>query len=151
MFKEVLRRSAVGAVFGVTLSQLIVIIISLCIADGNFYAVVPSLTERMTSEVSAAIVQTACSFLYGAVFGGMSMVWELDNWSILKQTIVHFSVVSVVTMPIAYVTEWMHHSILGAIIYFAIFGVSYVFIWLSQYIAIKKRIDEMNKKVVEMV
>ena len=79
------------------------------------------------------------------------MVWELDNWSILKQTIVHFSVVSIVTMPIAYVNEWMHHSILGAIIYFAIFGVSYVFIWLSQYIAIKKRIDEMNKKVVEMV
>lgn len=151
MFKEVLRRCAVGAVFGVTLSQLIAIIISLCIADGNFYAVVPSLTERMNSEVSAAIVQTVCSFLYGAVFGGMSMVWELDNWSILKQTVVHFSVVSVVTMPIAYVTEWMQHSILGAIIYFAIFGVSYVFIWLSQYIAIKKRIDEMNKKVVEMV
>ena len=42
MFKEVLRRSAVGAVFGVTLSQLIAIVISLCIADGNFYAVVPS-------------------------------------------------------------------------------------------------------------
>lgn len=151
MYKEVLRRCAVGAVFGVTLSQLIAIIISLCIADGTFYAVVPRLTERMNSEVSAAIVQTVCSFLYGAVFGGMSMIWELDNWSILKQTVVHFSVVSVVTMPIAYVTEWMHHSILGAIIYFAIFGVSYLFIWLSQYIAIKKRIDEMNKKVVEMV
>ena len=150
MFKEVLRRSSVGAVFGVTLSQLIAIIISLCIADGNFYAVVPSLTERMNSEVSAAIVQTVCSFLYGAVFGGMSMVWELDNWSILKQTIVHFSVVSVVTMPIAYVTEWMPHSVIGAIIYFAIFGVSYAFIWLSRYIAMKKRIDEMNKKVVEM-
>jgi hypothetical protein len=27
---------------------------------------------------------------------------------------------------------------------------SYAFIWLSQYIAMKKRIDEMNKKVVEM-
>lgn len=151
MFKEVLRRSAVGAVFGVTLSQLIAIIISLCIADGNFYAIVPDLAERMDSEVVAAIVQTVCSFLYGAVFGGMSMVWELDNWSILKQTVVHFSVVSVVTMPIAYVTQWMPHSILGAIIYFAIFAVSYTFIWLSQYIAIKKRIDEMNKKVVEMV
>lgn len=151
MFKEVLRRCAVGALFGVTLSQLIAIIISLFVmADGDFYAVVPSLAQRMNSEITAAIVQTVCSFLYGAVFGGMSMVWELDNWSILKQTIVHFSVVSVVTMPIAYVTEWMPHSVTGAILYFAIFAVSYVFIWLSQYIAIKKRIDEMNKKVVEM-
>lgn len=151
MFKEVLRRCAVGAVFGVTLSQLIAIIISLCIADGTFYAVVPRLTERMGSEVTAAIVQTVCSFLYGAMFGGMSVVWELDNWSILKQTVVHFSVVSVVTMPIAYVTEWMQHSVLGAIIYFAIFALSYAFIWFSQYMAMKKRIDEMNKKVVEMV
>lgn len=151
MYKEVLRRSAVGAVFGVTLSQLIAIIISLCIGDGNFYSVVPSLTGRMNSEVNAAIVQTACSFVYGAIFGGMSMVWELDNWSILKQTIVHFSVVSVATMPIAYVTEWMPHSVSGALVYFAIFAVSYVFIWLSQYMAIKKRIDEMNKKVVELV
>ena len=65
MYKEVLRRCAVGAVFGVTLSQLIAIIISLCMADGTFYAVVPSLTERMNSEVSAAIVQTVCSFFYG--------------------------------------------------------------------------------------
>lgn len=151
MFKEVLRRSAVGALFGVTLSQLIGIIISLCIADGTFYSVVPSLAERMNSEIGAAIVQTVCSFLYGAMFGGMSIIWELDNWSILKQTIVHFSVVSVVTMPIAYVTEWMPHSVEGAIMYFVIFAVSYVFIWLSQYMAMKKRIDEMNKKVVEMI
>ncbi len=150
MFKEVLRRIGVGAVFGVTLSQLIAIIISLCIADGNFYAVVPSLAERMNSEIGAAIVQTVCSILYGGMFGGMSIVWELDNWSILKQTIVHFSVVFVVTMPIAYITEWMQHSILGAIIYFVIFAFSYVFIWFSQYMTMKKHLDDVNEKMKEL-
>ena len=150
MFKEILKRCVLGAVFGVALSQVIAIFISLCIADGSFYAVVPSLAERINSEIGAAIIQTVCSILYGAMFGGMSIIWELDNWSILKQTVVHFLVVSVVTMPIAYIAEWMHHSALGVIIYFAIFAVIYAFIWFGQYMAIKTRINEVNKKVKEI-
>lgn len=150
MFKEVLKRSVLGAVIGIAISQVIAIIISLCIADGSFYAVVPSLAERINSEIGAAVIQTVCSILYGAMFGGMSVIWELDNWSILKQTIVHFSVVSVVTMPIAYITEWMHHSILGAIIYFAIFAFSYAGIWFGQYMAMKKHLDDVNKKMKEI-
>lgn len=147
MFKEVIKRSALGAAFGVVISQVIAIIISLCIADGSFYAVVPSLADKMGSEISAVILQTVFSFLYGAVFGGVSVIWELDNWSLLKQSVVHFLVVSVTTLPVAYITEWMHHSVLGAIIYFAIFAVIYATIWFSQYMAIKKRIYEMNRQL----
>ena len=124
--------------------------ISLCIADGAFYAIVPQLIESTGSELNAVLLQTVCSLLYGAVFAGVSVIWELDNWSILKQTVVHFLVVSVVTMPIAYITEWMHHSALGVIIYFAIFAVIYAFIWFGQYMAIKARINQVNKKVKEI-
>ena len=66
----------------------------------------------------------------GAMFGGMSVIWELDSWRILKQTVVHFAVISVVTVPVAYITEWMHHSILGAIIYFSIFAFCYASVWI---------------------
>ena len=147
MFKEVIKRCALGAAFGVVISQVIAIIISLCIADGSFYPVVPSLADKMGNEISAVILQTVFSFLYGAVFGGVSVIWELDNWSLLKQSVVHFLVVSVATLPVAYITEWMHHSVLGAIIYFAIFAVIYATIWFSQYMAIKKRIYEMNSQL----
>lgn len=150
MFKTVLKRSALGALIGVVVSQIIAIVISLCIGDGSFYAVVPQLAERVDSEIIAVVIQTVCSLVYGAMFGGMSVIWELDNWSILKQTIVHFSVVSVVTLPIAYITEWMHHSILGAIIYFAIFAFCYASIWFSQYMSMKKHLDDVNKKMKEL-
>ncbi|MEE0059522.1 MAG: DUF3021 domain-containing protein [Acutalibacteraceae bacterium] len=149
MFKEVLKRSVLSELGGLFISQLVGVIISLCIADGNYYPVVPSLVERMGSEIGAVIFQTICSLLYGAVFGGMSLIWELDNWSILKQTVIHFLVVSIVSLPIAYVTEWMEHSVSGAIIYFVLFAVIYVFIWFSQYMAVKKRINEVNKKLKE--
>ena len=150
MFKEVLKRSALGALIGVVISQLIAIVISCGIADGCFYAVGPQLSDKMGSEIGAVIIQTICSLLYGAMFGGVSVIWEFDNWSILKQTIVHFLVVSIVTLPVAYITEWMHHSIMGVSIYFAIFSVIYAFIWFSQYMAVKKHINEVNKKVKEI-
>ncbi|MEE0266297.1 MAG: DUF3021 domain-containing protein, partial [Acutalibacteraceae bacterium] len=119
--------------------------------DGNYYPVIPVLVEQLGSEIGAVIFQTICSLLYGAVFGGMSIIWELDNWSILKQTAVHFLVVSTVSLPIAYVNHWMEHTLIGAIVYFAVFAIIYVFIWLSQYLAVKKRVNAMNKKVREIV
>lgn len=150
MFKEVLKRSALGALIGIAISQIIAIVISLCIGDGSFYAVVPQLAERINSEITAVVIQTVCSLVYGAVFGGVSVIWELDNWSILKQTIVHFSVVSVVTLPIAYITEWMDHSVVGAVSYFAIFALSYAFIWFGQYMTMRKHLNDVNKKMKEL-
>ena len=150
MFKEVLKRSALGALIGIALSQIIALVISLCIGDGSFCAVVPQLAERVNSEIMAVVIQTVCSILYGAMFGGMSIIWELDNWSILKQTIVHFSVVSVVTLPIAYITEWMEHSVKGAVIYFAIFAISYAFIWFGQYMAMRKHLADVKEKMKEL-
>lgn len=151
MFKEVLKRSVLSALGGLFITQILGVVISLCIGDGNYYPVVPLLAEQLGSEIGAVIFQTTCSLLYGAMFGGMSIIWELDNWSILKQTAVHFLVVSIVSLPVAYVTHWMEHTLIGAIVYFAVFAVIYVFIWLSQYLAVKKRINAMNKKVREIV
>lgn len=147
MFKTIVKRCLLGAVIGVFISHVIAIVISLCIADGTFYAVVPQLIESTGSELNAVLLQTVCSVLYGAMFAGVSVIWELDNWSILKQTVIHFLVVSIATLPVAYVTHWMHHSVLGMIIYFGIFAVIYAFIWFGQYMAVKYNVIEMNAKV----
>lgn len=147
MFKTIVKRSLLGAVIGVFISHVIAIVISLCIADGTFYAVVPQLIESTGSELNAVLLQTVCSLLYGAMFAGVSVIWELDNWSILKQTVIHSLVVSIATLPVAYVTHWMHHSVLGMIIYFGIFAVIYAFIWFGQYMAVKYNVIEMNAKV----
>lgn len=150
MFKVTLKRSLLGAVLGVFISQALGIFISACINDGAYYAVVPELTEMLGNEVLAVFVQTVCSLIYGAVFGGASVIWEKDNWSILKQTVIHFVIVSAVTFPVAYITGWMEHSVLGVLVYYVIFATTYAFIWFSQYMAMRKRIKELNSKVKEL-
>ena len=147
MRKEILKRCLLGAPLGLAISTIITIIISLTVGDGRYYAVVPSLAQDMGSDINAVILQAVLSMIYGAAWGGASVVWDAEGWSLLKMTVVHLVVTSLATFPIAYLARWMPHSATGILLYFGIFVLVYIGIWLSQYSSMKKRIKEMNAKI----
>lgn len=147
MKKEILKRCLLGAPLGLAISTIITIIISLIMGDGRYYAVVPSLAQDMGSEINAVILQAVLSMIYGAAWGGASVVWDAEGWSLLKMTVVHLVITSLATFPIAYLARWMPHSATGILLYFGIFVLVYIGIWLSQYSAMKKRVKEMNAKI----
>ena len=147
MKKELLFRVFVGVLGGVVLSYFITITISFIVGDGNYYPCVPSLTERFGNEVTAVIVQTVLSSILGAVFAGCSLVWEKDEWSLLKQTSIYFGIVSVLMMTVAYICEWMEHSVKGVLSYFAIFFAIFVLVWIVQYLIWKARISKIKEGI----
>ncbi len=147
MKKKVIIRCLIGAPIGLALSTIITIAISLTLGDGHYYAVVPELIADCGTEINAVLLQAICSLLYGAAWAGASLIWEIDDWSILRQTVTHLIVCSLCTFPIAYFMHWMNHSVLGVLSYFGIFFAIYFAIWFSQYMAIKKRIQQINSKV----
>ena len=147
MKKKVFLRCLIGAPIGFSISFIITLVISIIINRGEYYPVVPQLTVFCGNELNAVILQTVCSLIYGAAFGGASAVWEMESWSLLKQTIVHCLVISVSAFPIAYFMYWMPHSFWGIAGYIAIFFFIYFFIWFSQYFAMKKKIQAINDKV----
>ena len=147
MKKKVAIRCLIGAPIGLAISNLIAIVISLTVRDGRFYAVAPELIADYGTEINAVLLQTICSLLYGAAWAGASTIWEADHWSILRQTITHLIICSLCTFPIAYFMRWMDHSVFGILSYFGIFFAIYVIIWISQYMAIKKRIRQINSEV----
>lgn len=147
MKKKIILRSLIGAPIGVTVSYLITVLISLTIADGNFYPVVPELTADCGSELNAVLLQTVFSLLYGAVWGGASVIWDMESWSLLRMTVTHLVICSTVTFPIAYLMRWMSHNIMGILLYFGIFVTVYALIWISQYQAIKRQIEQINHKM----
>lgn len=149
MKKIILKRSLMGAPIGLLFCQMMCIMISILINDGNYYTVVPELITVCGTETNAVIAQTLCVLLYGAIWGGISVIWEIDDWSILKQSVVHFLISSIVTFPIAYFTRWMEHTLSGILLYFGIFAVIYIGIWIVQYFSIKKKITQLNEKVQE--
>lgn len=147
MKKKVILRSLIGAPIGLSISFIITLIISVIINKGEYYPVVPQLTALCGNELNAVVIQTICSLLYGAAFGGASVIWGIENWSLLKQTVIHCFVISVSMLPIAYCMYWIPHSFLGIASYIVIFFFIYFFIWFAQYFAMKKRIQEFNDKV----
>lgn len=145
--KKVWVRSLLGAFAGVSISTIVAIVVSWILGDGNYYAVHPQLTQDMGSELAAVMAQTGVSLLYGAVWGGASVIWEREDWGITRQTVTHLVLCSLATFPAAYLMRWMGRDVLGVVSYFAIFLAIYAVVWLSQYLLTKKRIEEMNLRL----
>ena len=149
MKKTVLLRGLSGFPLGIAIGQTIVIIISLGWGHGEYIPYVPELAVSLGSEMGAVIVQTLLCGILGASFGACSVIWEIENWSIAKQTCIYFLITSVVMMPIAYFTNWMPHTLTGFILYFGTFAVIFIIIWIVQYLIWRNRIREINSKIDE--
>lgn len=147
MKKKIILRCISGFPIGLSIGYLITIVISLIWADGYYASCVPELAERMGSEISAVILQALLCGILGMGFGGCSVIWEIENWGIAKQTGIYFLIVSLIMMPIAYVTYWMEHSIQGIVGYFGIFVFIFAIVWAIQYGRAKHNIKEMNEKM----
>ncbi len=147
MKKKVIKRAFLGFPLGITMGYLITIVLSLVWANGYYMSCVPALISIMGSEINAVILQTVLCGILGAGFAASSVIWEMDNWSIVKQTGIYFLIVSVIMLPIAYFTYWMEHSLAGFLTYFGIFVLIFIIIWLIQFILGKHSVKQMNKKL----
>lgn len=149
MKKKILIRAFWGSLIGIVINYLITIVISAVVGDGTFYPCVPSFTERYGNEVTAVIVQTILSALLGGGFSMASLIWEKDDWSLLKQTGVYFAIITVLMMTVAYTCEWMEHSLRGVLAYFGIFFAIFVVIWVIRYMSWKIRISKIKEKLIK--
>ena len=140
-------RGLLGLPTGIAIGFVITLIISACIGNGSFYPVTPELIDTMGNELNAVILQTVLCAVMGVGFAAASVIWELDSWSLAKQSGIYFMIISVIMLPIAYVTNWMKHTALGVLSYVAIFVAIFIIVWLSQYLLWKRKINKMNALV----
>lgn len=147
--KKVMVRGLLGFPLGVFIGYAISIVISLVMEDGKYVPAVPSLIAQSGSEINAVMIQFALSGILGAASAAGSVVWETDRWSILKQTFIHFLILSLTMLPIAYFTHWMEHSFTGFAGYFGIFIAIYAGIWAVQYTVWKRKIEKLNHTIRE--
>lgn len=147
MKKKMIMRGLLGLPTGIAIGFVITLIISACIGNGSFYPVTPELIDTMGNELNAVILQTVLCAVMGVGFAAASVIWELDSWSLAKQSGIYFMIISVIMLPIAYVTNWMKHTALGVLSYVAIFVAIFIIGWLSQYLLWKRKIKKMNALV----
>jgi hypothetical protein len=147
VLKKTIIRGALGFPLGVCIGYAITIGVSIVLATGEYYPCVPALVAELGSELSAVIFQAALCGVLGAAFAVASIIWEMEKWSLAKQTGIYFFVVSLVMLPIAYFAHWMEHSLAGFALYFGIFIAIFVVMWASQYFLWKSKIRRMNASI----
>lgn len=147
MKKKIILRSLSGIPLGLAIGYLITIIISLIWANGYYAPCVPELAAIMGSEINAVSLQALLCCFLGMGFGGCSVIWEIEDWGIVKQTGIYFLIVSVIMMPIAYVSYWMEHSLSGILSYFGTFVLIFVIVWMIQYGRAKHNVKKLNEKM----
>ncbi len=151
MKKKILFRSFFGAPIGVTISLIITVIFSLCTGHGEYYPAPHELVDWCGgNETTAVIVQMICSMIVGAVCSGASVIWEIEKWNLLKQTLINFAVIAVPFFGLGYIMNWMPHHIYGALGYVGGFAGGYVVMWCAIYFSIKAKLKKMNKQLQEI-
>lgn len=144
MKNQMIKRGLIGFPVGIAIGFVITLIISACIRDGSYYPVTPELIGSMGNELNAVILQTVLCGIMGSGFAMASVIWELDSWSLARQSGIYFLIACIIMFPIAYIANWMKHSIAGVLSYVCIFIVIFVVVWISQYLSWKRRIKKMN-------
>lgn len=147
MKKKLFFRLLLGIPLGIALGYVISILISLGRGEGAYSPCMPQLEAHVGSEIGAVVLQAALCGLIGAGFSAGSLIWEVERWSLVRQTITHFLLSSLIMLPIAYFTYWMEHSLWGFLRYFGIFAGIFAGIWLSQYLSIRRQVAKMNEKL----
>lgn len=143
--KEFFKRAIMGFVYGVFIGQTILILESLAGGNGSFNPVSAYLLQHSGSQMAAVIIQYFLTGIIGISFATITLIFEIDSWSITAQTALHFVITSVVMYISGFLCGWFPHTVRSTIIWFAIFIVIYVIMWAGFMLYFKKQTKKINE------
>ncbi|HIG0360859.1 DUF3021 domain-containing protein [Clostridium sporogenes] len=134
-FKKGLKRAVYGITVGVFVNQLIFAIIAL------------NKGLQGTVEVNMMFNLFIISAILGFGIGAVSIVFDIEYWSLLKQTVVHFIAYACIYFPIAIYGKWMPKRNIARIKFVAFYVIIYIVAWFLWKAYLKKKAMEINKKL----
>ena len=138
-----------GALMGVGIGYIIAMCFSLSIKDGVFYPAPLEVLDSM-DNINAALMLAGYSALVGATFSGLRFVWNIERWSLLKSSLVYFTVNLVVMTFSGYKMYWFSHNLKSYIFYLGMYIFIFAVIWIICYNLAKKSANELNEKLGEI-
>lgn len=97
-------------------------------------------------EVTTIILNLLGSMLTGAYFSVAALIFSIEKWSMLKQTVIHYSLSLILMFPVfTLLTGWFPLNARALLIGFVVFTVTYIlnwFGWHSYYKQLEKRMNQ---------
>lgn len=146
--KKIIKRFVLGSVAGISIGYLISLIISVIKGQGIYYGASPQLISTFGSEINAMVVQTLASMIIGGVYSSASYIFDETNYSITKQTILHFLTTTPVYLGVGYLCGWWSlSSLIEILLFIGIYVVIYIIIWTVFYLYWKNKLSKLNEEI----
>lgn len=137
-----------GAFTGLMIS----IITSLIFSKDKYVPLYPDsfMGKIYYENFNEAVIMLICVVLWaliGILFTYGNLIFTDTDWSITKQTVVHFILMLTLFFPLAILAGWFHLNFENIIRFIIIFIVVYITMWFGTYQRNKKIIHEINNKL----
>lgn len=139
-----LKKIISGAFIGVGIGFTLNLIFSFL--NGEYYPGVPSFLNQYDSMLIAITVQTLIYMSLGIIQAFSTDIMNNQKRSLLSNTIIHFSIIFLPLLIVAYILHW-GRDLLGLLVIGFSILVVYFIIWVVSYLSIKSQIDKINQTI----
>ncbi|MBO4535138.1 MAG: DUF3021 domain-containing protein [Clostridia bacterium] len=148
--QRIILHLAVGFVLGGALGNLIALIVS--VSSGSGVHVVSQVRAAQLTLPGAVILQTVLAGLLGMAGVGGMLYYDVERWSLLGATAVHYLSVMACFVAVSFALDWLPPQWPFYLISIAAMTAAFATIWLIMYLKWKREVKKMNedlKKYVE--
>ena len=150
MAKKILQRCMTGAPWGLALQILMIILHSYRRGNGEVYQVSAWLLDIYGTERNAFSAECTGAMLVGMLWAAASLIFRETDWSLLKQTAVHFAGCMGPSLGIGFGLHWLPRNWYGLSQCLLLFGLIYVVNWAVQFLWMRRRVKQMNAQLKEI-
>ena len=150
MLKNAIIRGIKSFIYAIAVNVLLALIITSLVNEPGFVPVVPDYAAHFDSNITALLLQFVLVGLTSAAYGAGSVIYELERWSLLRQSVVYFIATTVIWVPVSIFCWGINKYSTAFVSIITSYVSSYVIVWLIQYHLCKKSVSKINQKLIQI-
>ncbi|MBB1068892.1 DUF3021 domain-containing protein [Limosilactobacillus sp. RRLNB_1_1] len=134
---------SVGELFGLVFSLFFSYLYNL----KDYVPSAPTFTDHFSRPLNAVLVSVILWGMMGLVFNFGALIFNIEDWSILKRTIVNFIIYYCGFTPLAILAGWFPLNLINWLVFTGIFVMIYLIMWFINFYAVKQDLKKINRKL----
>lgn len=114
---------------------------------GIVYYILSLTIDSFSISGGQLLLVISSSYVLAFVQAGVSVFNQIEDWSVAKSLLCHFSFLYITYVTCYLVNTWIPFDINVVLIFTAIFVVLYLVIWLTVYFSVKAVAKRLNAKL----